>query len=135
MALNLMSSVRGVTTQPATEDPLALRQKWAIEDYINQHFTDNSGIEGLAKALYLSQRQTSTLVKRFFGEDYKAIIIRRRMELAEIYLQNPDKPLEQIAYEVGYRSYSGFELCFKRFFGTTPQKMRNKLINERKEFL
>ena len=135
MALNLMSSVRGVTTQPATEDPLALRQKWAIEDYINQHFTDNSGIEGLAKALYLSQRQTSTLVKRFFGEDYKAIIIRRRMELAEIYLQNLNKPLEQIAYEVGYRSYSGFELCFKRFFGATPQKMRNKLINERKEIL
>ena len=63
------------------------------------------------------------------------MIIRRRMELAEIYLQDPDKSLEQIAYEVGYRSYSGFELCFKRFFGTTPQKMRNKLTNERKEIL
>lgn len=135
MALNLMSSIQDVPTKPASEDPLALRQKWTIEDYINRHFTDNSGIEGLANTLYLSQRQTSTLVKRFFGEEYKAMVIRRRMELAEIYLQDPDKLLEQIAYEVGYRSYSGFELCFKRFWGLTPQKMRNKLINERKEIL
>ncbi len=135
MALNLMSSIQDAPTKPAEEDPLALRQKWIIEDYIMQHYTDNTGIEGLAKALYLSQRQTSTLVKRFFGEEYKAMVIHRRMELAEIYLQDPGKSLEQIAYEVGYRSYSGFELCFKRFFGMTPQKMRNKLINERKEIL
>ena len=135
MALNLMSSIRGVPAEKHVTDPLALRQKWIIEDYITQHYTDNSGIEGLAKALYLSQRQTSALVKRFFSEDYKTIIIRRRMELAEIYLQDSAKRLDEIAYEVGYRSYSGFELCFKRFFGTTPQKMRRKLITERKNIL
>ena len=135
MALNLMSSIQDIPTKQAEEDPIALRQKWIIEDYIMQHYTDNTGIAGLASALYLSQRQTSTLVKRFFGEEYKAMVIRRRMELAEIYLQDPDKSLEQIAYEVGYRSYSGFELCFKRFFGLTPQKMRHKLTNERKEIL
>jgi len=135
MALNLMSRVQNVQTEPAGIDPLALRQKWIIEDYITQHYTDNSGIEGLAQALYLSQRQTSTLVKRFFGEDYKSLIIRRRMELAEIYLQNPDKPLDEIAYEVGYRSYSGFELCFKRYFGITPTKKRTQLLAERKSLL
>ena len=124
MVLNLMSSVQNVQAEPACIDPLALRQKWIIEDYITQHYTDNTGIEGLAKALFLSQRQTSTLVKRFFGEDYKALIIRRRMELAEIYLQDPTKQLDEIAYEVGYRSYSGFELCFKRYFGTTPTRKR-----------
>jgi len=135
MALNLISSVRGVPTEPLAEDPLALRQKWIIEDYIIQHYTDNSGIAGLAKVLYLSQRQTSTLVKRFFGEDYKTIVIRRRMELAEIYLQDLDKSLEEIAYEVGYRSYSGFELCFKRYFGITPAKKRMQILAERKAVL
>lgn len=127
MALNLMSSVQGVPTKIPAVDPLTLRQKWIIEDYITQHYTDNTGIEGLAKVLYLSERQTSTLVKRFFGEDYKTIIIRHRMELAEIYLQDPNKWLDEIAYEVGYRSYSGFELCFKRYFGMTPQQKRTQL--------
>lgn len=127
IALNLMSNVLGVQeTAPAT-DSLVLRQRWLIEDYIGQHYTDNTGIEGLSKALFLSQRQTSTLVKRFLGEDYKTVIIRRRMELAEIYLQDPAKRLDEIAYEVGYRSYSGFELCFKRYFGVTPQQRRAQM--------
>lgn len=135
IALNLMSRVQNVQTDAHTADPLALQQRWIMEDYITQHYTDNSGIAGLAKALYLSQRQTSTLVKRFFGDDYKTIIIRRRMELAEIYLQNPDKPLDEIAYEVGYRSYSGFELCFKRYFGMTPTEKRTQICTERKRLL
>ena len=124
MALNLMSHIPGVSTDTPVVDPLSLRQKWIIEDYITQRCTDNTGIRGLAQVLFLSQRQTSSLVKRFLGQDYKSIIIQRRMELAEIYLQDPDKRLEDIALEVGYRSYSGFELCFKRYFGITPQKMR-----------
>ena len=132
MALNLMSKVPGLALNTDAGNPLELRQKWIIEDYIAQHFTDNTGIEGLAQALFLSQRQTSSLVKRFFGEGYKTIIIRRRMELAEIYLQDPNKRLDEIAYDVGYRSYSGFELCFKRFFDTTPQKMRDKALDRRK---
>lgn len=126
-ALNLMSRVLIVQeTVPAT-DSLALRQRWQIEDYISLHYTDNAGIEGLAKALFLSQRQTSTLVKRYFGDDYKTLIIRRRMELAEIYLKDSKKRLDEIAYEVGYRSYSGFELCFKRYFGVSPQQKRAQL--------
>ena len=133
MALDLMSRIRGIPVEPMAEDPLVLRQKWVIEDYITQHYTDNSGIKVLAQALYLSQRQTSTLVKRFFGEDYKTIMIRRRMELAEIYLQDPNKRLEDIAWEVGYRSYSGFELCFKRYFGISPQKMRKQQSEWRKD--
>jgi len=127
IALNLMSRVVRVRESAPLSDPLALRQKWDIEEYIDHHYTDNTGIDGLARALYLSQRQTSTLVKRYFGEDFKTIIIRRRMELAEIYLQDPDKRLDEIAYEVGYRSYSGFELCFKRYFGMTPQQKRQQL--------
>ncbi len=100
------------------------RQKWIMEEYIERHLTDNSGLEGLAKELFLSQRQTRTLVRRFFGEDYKQLIIRRRMELADIFLQDRSKSLDEIAQLVGYRSYSGFQLCFKRYFGVTPQDKR-----------
>lgn len=63
-------------------------------------------------------------MRRFFGEDYKHLIIRRRMELAEIFLQDPEKSLEEISWLVGYRSYSGFQMCFKRYFGITPQEKR-----------
>lgn len=102
------------------------RQRWIIEEYIEHHFADDSGLEGLAAELYLSTRQARRLVQKFLGEDYKTIIIRRRMELAEIYLQDADKALEEIAWLVGYRSYSGFQLCFKRHFGKTPSQFRKE---------
>ncbi len=133
IALNLMSHVLDIRKTTPAADSLTLRQRWIIEDHICQHFADNTGIAGLANALFLSQKQTSTLVKRFLGEDYKTVIIRRRMELAEIYLHDPDKRLEEIAYEVGYRSYSGFELCFKRHFGMTPQQRRVQLKQEERK--
>lgn len=98
------------------------RQRWIIEEYIEHHFTDDTGLEGLAAELYLSPRQTRKLVRKYLGEDYKTIIIRRRMELSEIYLQEGGKTLEEIAWLVGYRSYSGFQLCFKRYFGMTPSQ-------------
>lgn len=102
------------------------RQRWIIEEYIEHHFSDDTGIDGLAQELFLSTRQTRKLVRNFMGEDYKSIIIRRRMELAEIYLQDEEKTLEEIAWLVGYRSYSGFQLCFKRHFGVTPSQFRER---------
>ncbi len=102
------------------------RQRWVIEEYIEHHFADDTGINGLAEELFLSTRQTRKLVRKFLGEDYKTIIVRRRMELAEIYLQDKEKALEEIAWLVGYRSYSGFQLCFKRHFGMTPSQFRER---------
>ena len=102
------------------------RQRWIIEEYIEHHFAEANGIDGLAAELFLSTRQTRKLVSKFMGEDYKTIVIRRRMELAEIYLQEKEKTLEEIAWLVGYRSYSGFQLCFKRHFGVTPSQFRER---------
>lgn len=130
VALRLLSSTDRARALPDKRQTHSQKQKWVIEEYIERHYTDSDGIEGLAQALYLSQRQTRKLVQRFLGEDYKSIIIRRRMELAEIYLHDPEKSLEEIAWQVGYRSYSGFQLCFKRFYGITPSDRRHQLQNK-----
>lgn len=127
VALRLLSSSDRASDLAAQRQTHSQKQKWVIEEYIERHYTDSDGIEGLAQELYLSQRQTRKLVQRFLGEDYKSIIIRRRMELAEIYLQDPARSLEEIAWQVGYRSYSGFQLCFKRFYGITPSERRHQL--------
>lgn len=130
--LELLSNMTTARKPSEQESSRAIQQKWRMEDYIERHLTDNSGLEGLAKELYLSQRQTRTLVRRFFGEDYKQLIIRRRMELADIFLQDQSKSLDEIAWLVGYRSYSGFQLCFKKYFGITPQEKRKAMLDSGK---
>lgn len=126
-ALHLFSTHAQARPLCVKDNSRTIRQQWVIEEYIERHFADTSGLEGLARALFLSERQTRKLVRQFLGEDYKSIIIRRRMELADIYLHDSDKSLEEIAWLVGYRSYSGFQLCFKKHFGVTPSERRLQL--------
>ena len=128
--LELFASMPIVELPLQPDNSKAMRQRWTVEQYIEQHFIDSDGIEGLAKALFLSPRQTRTLVRRFLGEDYKQIIIRRRMELAEIYMMDPSFNLEDIAWKVGYKSYSGFQLAYKAFHGVTPSEHRKLLFGQ-----
>lgn len=122
VVLTLLSGIDSACGKPLPSKQKALDRKWTIEEYIERHFADDLGIEGLAKELFLSKRQTATLVKHFLGEDYKKIIIRRRMELAQILLRRKELSLEEVAWQTGYRSYSGFQLCFKKHFGVTPSR-------------
>lgn len=125
--LQLFSKVADMQ-QPAEQlAPRSDRQRWIIEQYIERNFSGSASIDGLARELYLSQRQTRKLVHKYLGTDYKTIIIARRMELAQILLRDTDKSLEEIAWQVGYKSYSGFQLCFKSHFGITPSEMRKRL--------
>ena len=101
VVLQLMEQVAGTQAPHISENAHALRQKWIIEDYIEQRFTDSAGLEGLAQELFLSQRQTRKLVQQFMGEDFKTLMIRRRMELAEIYLKNPEKSLQLLSDVTG----------------------------------
>lgn len=127
VVLELFSNIPGKQTENRHGGNRMLRQKWIIEDYIATAFAEQEGLEGLANRLFLSQRQTRHLVRQYLGEDYKTLIVRRRMELADIFLEDPEKRLEDIAREVGYSSYSGFNLAFKQYFGVTPRERRNAL--------
>ena len=113
-------------TPPKKQSQTKLRQKWLIEEHIFTRYHDPDGLEGLAGKLYLSQRQTRKLVKHFYGEDYKTLIVRQRMEMAQLLLESPTLSLEEASEKVGYRSYSGFHLAFVRSFGITPGEYRKE---------
>jgi len=95
-----------------------------------QHFRDPEGLAGLAAQLYLSERQTRNLVKKYYGQDYKTLIIKQRMEFADMLLEDETRSLEEIAEEVGYRSYSGFYQAYTKYFGISPSEKRVSNIEE-----
>ncbi len=100
------------------------QQKWLIEEYITNFYHFPDGISGLASQLFLSERQTRRIVKQFFGEEYKTLIIRQRMETAQILLTSSGLTLDEIATKIGYKSYSGFHMAFTNHFGITPGEYR-----------
>ncbi len=101
-------------------------RKWIIQEYVSVNYNNKEGLNGLAKALNLSPRQTGLVVQQLMGENFKALITRQRLHVAGIMLCNTDMPMAEIARQVGYDSYSGFYTSFEKNLGYSPDTMRRQ---------
>ncbi|MBR2634834.1 MAG: helix-turn-helix transcriptional regulator [Clostridia bacterium] len=129
-AMEIFRRIAGKMNLAPKPSKTKMRQKWLIEEHIWHRYHTGGGLEELAERLYLSQRQTRKLIRQFYGEDFKTLIVRQRMEIAEILIREQEDSLEVIAEKVGYRSYSGFHLAFVRSFGCTPGEYRLRVLGQ-----
>jgi AraC-like DNA-binding protein len=51
-------------------------------------------------------------------------VARLRVEKARNLLQNPDKRISEVAFEVGFQSLSQFNRAFKKHAGMTPSEAK-----------
>lgn len=107
-------------SKPLTEN----ERKWIIEEHIAGDYVNDQSIGALAKKLFLGERQTRVLVQKIMGENYKTLIIKRRMEVAHLLLTTSTATLGEIASQVGYRSYNGFYSAYVNYFGISPEDAR-----------
>lgn len=131
VALRLLELIRAEIPRDIREesggaDILAMNRKWIIEEYIYNRYADPVGIAELAKELCLSERQTRNLIRREFGSGYQKLIVAQRMAIADMLVQKTAQPLEQIAQQVGYQSYSGFYMAYVQYYGKSPDTVRKE---------
>lgn len=62
------------------------------------------------------------------GLSFRTIIAQVRMGRALTLLQSSDRPVTQIAYDVGYESLSQFTAKFRRHFGQSPSRLREQTV-------
>ena len=79
----------------------------------------------LAKRCALSPDYLCVLFKKHVGMSLSAYIRVRRLHAARDLLLT-DKPISEIAYDLGFCSESYFISCFKRQFGQTPRRAREQ---------
>lgn len=77
----------------------------------------------LAQSLAMSE---ATFRRRLMdqGQSFNDILIDVRMTTALTLLQVTDRPISEIAYQVGYESASRFSVRFKKRFGFSPTAVR-----------
>jgi len=51
-------------------------------------------------------------------------VARVRVEKAKVLLQNPQRRISEVAFEVGFQSISQFDRVFKRIVGQSPRRFR-----------
>jgi len=95
-------------------------RKRIIEEYISNFYMEQGGISELAKILYLSPRQTQSVVKSLMGENFKTLIVRQRIHAANLLMKTTNLSLDEISREIGYHSYSGFYMAYVKLMGCSP---------------
>ena len=103
-----------------------------IFDFIENHYHESISLRDVAKHAGFSAAYLTELVKKQTGETINRWIIRRRITAAKSLLLKTDQSVEQIAFQVGYRSLNHFFRQFREYYGTSPQAWRK--VNQTKQF-
>ncbi|RRR99558.1 AraC family transcriptional regulator [Glycomyces terrestris] len=83
-------------------------------------------VAGLATEAGVSRALLAKRFNEIMGEPPLTYLTKRRMELAEELLADPDLTVAQVARSVGYADQFGFSNAFKRRKGASPTAYRAK---------
>ena len=108
----------------AREGPLQIAVENAIAPLLPH---GKAQLDAVAQTLGVSSR---TLARRLAAEglSFGEILSQLRSDLATLYLSDPNLPISEIAWLLGYKSVSAFSHAYKRSTEMNPSKMRDKLL-------
>ena len=96
-----------------------------LENYLMIHYKGKLSREAMAKHLGISSAQLGRIIHRNYGMNFSQLITRLRMVDAKKLLQT-DKTITEIGRFLGYTTYNGFAVAFKKYYGVTPESMRKE---------
>ena len=98
--------------------------KRALET-IDQNYMDAGlSLVSLSGMLDVSPNHLSACIKKYTGETFINILIRKRMEAARELLSSSSLRGQEISQRCGYTDQHYFSYCFKKFYGESPNKVR-----------
>ena len=100
--------------------------------YIWQHLDQELNLEELAATALYSTYHFLRIFKSVIGETPNKYITRLRMEsAAHTITLNPERPILNVAIDVGYQSLESFSRAFKSFYSISPQSFKNSEQTEK----
>ncbi|WP_242985425.1 response regulator transcription factor [Vallitalea okinawensis] len=95
-----------------------------IEENISN---SNLNLVFLADQMGLSVGYLSGLFKKLFNVSFKEYVLSNRMERAKILLLSTEMKNYEIAEIIGFQDPNYFSACFKKWYGESPGKYREKV--------
>ncbi len=101
-------------------------------DTLDQHYMDaDLSLVSLSGMLDVSPNHLSACIKKYAGETFINILIRKRMEAARDLLSSSPLKIQEVAQRCGYTDQHYFSYCFKKYCGESPNAMRRRLDLEK----
>lgn len=99
-----------------------------VIQYIDRHMTGHISNTQIGMALNYNPNYLNRLMLRHTGMSLHQYVLQRRLAHAASLLQTTDRPINDIAIELGFNSLSHFSSYFKKETGTTPLVYRKNGI-------
>lgn len=87
---------------------------------------ENISLSSVSNALHLSKKHTARIIQKYYKKTLSEIICEEKLNFAAELLISSDMPVSKIAAEANFNSENYFYLQFKKKFGITPLKYREK---------
>ena len=98
----------------------------SVMDYIDSHYMDDLNLDDIASSIGFSKYHFSRLFKQYTNYTFCAYITRRRIQIAQELLAQPDLSITEVALQSGFPSISTFNRVFKQAKNCTPSEYREK---------
>jgi AraC family transcriptional regulator len=95
-------------------------------EYLNDHLSENVGLEHLAALAGLSPFHFARAFKQSTGVPPHRYQLALRIAHAKALLEATDAPVTQIAFDVGYESSQALARLFRREVGLSPSEYRRQ---------
>jgi transcriptional regulator GlxA family with amidase domain len=100
----------------------------SLQKWLDTHFSITNPIEEMSQRCGLSTRNLERRFRKATGRSPLDYVQNVRIEAAKSRLLRSDKPLDEIAAEVGYENPAFFRRVFKRNVRITPSAYRRKFV-------
>ena len=88
----------------------------AAMDFIQQNFTQNIQVSGLAKALHVSNTYLTASFRRYLGTSPYQYISMKRLEYACFLLETTELSCQTLPEQAGLYASAHFHRCLKKYF-------------------
>ncbi|MDF1695429.1 MAG: ATP-binding protein [Saprospiraceae bacterium] len=109
----------------STKDEKELKFLKKAIQIIEENISDNTfGVLQLARKLLLSESQVYRKLKATTDVSTAVFIRSVRLQQGKLIIENSNKPISEIAYEVGFNDPAYFSRAFKDEFGIPPSDLK-----------
>jgi AraC-like DNA-binding protein len=115
-------SLSGVSREAEDLNRRLLRAR----DAMDRAYADPLDVRAVAAVAHISPAHFSRRFRDVFGETPHRYLQRRRVERAMALLRQTDRPVTEVAWDVGFASLGTFSRTFSAVVGCSPSEFRQR---------
>lgn len=131
-AMRFASVVSDTTVEPGAASARDRRRAVEAARWIDAHSTEDIALESLAAAAGLSLFHFLRVFAQVLGVTPHQYLVRCRLRHAARLLADDDRPVTDVALDVGFADLSNFVRTFHRAAGASPRDFRRAARGDRK---